>query len=401
MVCSVFLKKKGRKRVGFKTNVTPSGAEQLSVDASQKIEIMSESFFGPLWPYIKDRNITDVDFNGRELWITDCNSHRRKVADIPLTKQFVNVFTGHVANMQSREFNKLNPVLEAETEELRISIVNEVVAKTGTSVCIRKTPTFARITVEDSLKTKYATKEILSFLTNAVRAHCNIVVCGEPGVGKTEACKFVSTFINENERVITIEDNLEWHYSKLKPLSDCIEMQVSKRFSYTDAIVTCLRQNPRWMMISEIRGNEAKEYVQALSTGVNGITTLHTDDVRNIPDRVVNMIADRNGAARVENDIYTFVDIGVLVNKKIVKVGNEEKMHRYIDQVGAFVIEDGIKKCYMIFEDGKFVKNPYDESGNLSLDNFLPQHLRTKFKRALIDNPFENGDVIRQANNIK
>ena len=363
--------------MAFKKEIT----QEVPETATTSIEETKEAaFFGPLYEYIKDEQITDVDYNGRELWINDCNNFRRKVTDIPISQQWVRNFAQQVANKESKEFNKLHPVLEAETEDLRISIVDPYVATTGTSICIRKTPTFARITVPDSLATKYATPEILSFLINAVKSHCNIIVCGEPGVGKTECCKFISQFIAENERVITIEDSLEWHFSKIKPRADCIEMQVhptkENKFTFTDAIVTCLRQNPRWMMIAEIRGEEAKEYVQALSTGVNGITTLHTDDVRNIPDRVVNMVADRSAASRMESDIYTFVDVGVLVNKKMDKNGH---VRRFIDQIGVFTNDHGKEKSELVFDNGKPVENYR-----------LPESIYKKFKRAHIDNPYQN-----------
>lgn len=73
-----------------------------------------------------------------------------------------------------------------------------------------------------------------------------------PGIGKTECVKFFSQFIPANERVITIEDTLEIRYAETNPGKDCIEMKVSEDvFGYSEAIKSCLRMNPKWIMLSE------------------------------------------------------------------------------------------------------------------------------------------------------
>ncbi|MCR5054089.1 MAG: pilus assembly protein, partial [Lachnospiraceae bacterium] len=105
----------------------------------EKISIEEEKdYFGPLFPYVKDEEITDIDFNGRELWLTDSRNARRLCEDVKLPEDFVDTFTKRVANTVSRPFHKQSPVLEAETDTLRITIVHESVAISGRSFCIRK-----------------------------------------------------------------------------------------------------------------------------------------------------------------------------------------------------------------------------------------------------------------------
>ena len=84
-------------------------------------------FFGPLYPYIIDDDVTDVDYNGREVWLTDSNNCRHVCPDLQLTESFIDQFTGRVANGVSKAFNRQNPILEAETASLRITIVHESV----------------------------------------------------------------------------------------------------------------------------------------------------------------------------------------------------------------------------------------------------------------------------------
>lgn len=124
--------------------------------------------------------------------------------------------------------------------------------------------------------------------------------CGMPGIGKTECVKFFSQYVPGNERVITIEDTMEIRYSVTNPGKDCIEMRVNDRFDYADAIKASLRLNPKWIMLSEARSKEVKYLLEGWSTGVRGMTTLHTDDVRNIPDRILNMLETRVDADRLE-----------------------------------------------------------------------------------------------------
>lgn len=336
------------------------------------IEISPE-FFGVLWQFVDNDDITDIDYNGNELWIRDYNNNRKKVTDIEISQNFIRQFTQRIANSVSKEFNKQHPVLEAETKRLRISIVHESVAVTGRSICIRKTLPVARITAKKAVESGYVSKEMLSFLVNCVKAHMNLTICGEPGVGKTECAKFLSGYIPDKERVITIEDNLEWHYHQIKPYADCVELQVSELFGYQDAIVTSLRQNPKWLMVSEVRGEEVASYIQQLTTGVNGITTLHTDDVRKVPERLVNMAADRIGRERMESDIYSFLDVAVLIR---IKRNEEGKERRYLDQLCLFENKNQKLQSSLIFDNGQLV------TGELSED------IKNKFLRAGIREPF-------------
>ena len=105
-----------------------------------------------------------------------------------------------------------------------------------------------RMQVKKMVEDEYVAVPVLELLTNCVAAKMNFVFCGEPGAGKTECAKFFSQFIPAGERVITIEDNPEWHYSQINPGKDCVELRINPDFDYTKAIKTCLRQNPSWIM---------------------------------------------------------------------------------------------------------------------------------------------------------
>lgn len=340
---------------------------------------LTPEYFGPLWPYVMNDNITDIDFNGSQLWVTDCSNCRIQVVSHQITESFIEQFSQRIANQVSRQFNKLNNLLEAEANNLRISIIHESAAVSGRSLCIRKSLPLARIVPAQAIAQNYCSEQVMGLLVNCIRAKMNIVFCGEPGVGKTECAKFFSGFIPADERVITIEDTLEWHFHDIHPEKDCVELKVSENFSYTKAIKTCLRQNPKWIMLSEARSTEVKYLLECWSTGVHGLTTLHTDDTRKVPDRILNMLENRIDADRLENDVYTFMDVAVLLRRKYIQ--SEKVTLRYIDQVCFFSREQGMNIQRLVVTDGR-----------LSEERF-PEDILTRMSREGIGNPFVSKEL--------
>lgn len=299
----------------------------------------TRDFFGLLYPYVQDNDITDIDYNGKDLWITYSNNYR-KCEEIDVSDDFVEQFSARVSNAVSKPFNKQYPVLEAETDFLRITIVHESVAMSGRTFCIRKSLPSVRLTEETMISSGFCSKETLDFLKKCIKDKKNIVFCGEPGAGKTECAKFFSRYIDREERVITIEDNAEWHYSLINEGKDCIELKVNDIVDYSKAIKTCLRLNPKWIMLSEVRSSEVTYLMECFSTGVRGITTIHTDNVRKIPDRMLNMAGNLKGKNMV-NDIYSFVDVGVLVKRHDIKENGRHYAKRHIEQICTFSRENG------------------------------------------------------------
>lgn len=325
---------------------------------------LKEESFGPLLPYVLDEDITDINFNGMDVWVEHLKQGIYKIP-VKLSKEFVNQFSIRVSNVVSEQINKYNNVLEAETDILRISIIHPSATNTGYAVSIRKTPAVMRLTAEKILKENYCSREVLEFLIHCIRARLNIVFCGRPGAGKTELLKFLTQYIPKEEKVMTIEDNLEIHYKDINPGANCVELKVDEEFfPYTKAIKTALRQNPQWVLLSEARSVEVKYLLECFSTGLHGLTTLHTDDTRKIPDRIQNMMQDAYAASRLENDIYSFLNVGVLLRKKVTE---KKEVVRFIDQICLFdrVEEQNVK--HLLVEGGEFISRE------------IPQNIQKKF----------------------
>lgn len=321
---------------------------------------IKEEYYGELLEYIKDDKVTDINYDGTHLWIDHLEEGKYK-SELQLTENFINQFCTRIANVVSQNFNKYNNILEAETDTLRISIIHQSVAQGGVAISIRKTPLVCRLEEGEMIRGGYASEEVLDFLRACIVGHMNVVFCGLPGSGKTELLKYLTRFIPKEEKVITIEDNLEIHYSAINPEHHCVELKVGEQIlPYTQAIKVSLRQNAEWILLSEARSKEVKYLLESFSTGLHGLTTLHTDDVRKVPDRILNMMDGGMDTKRLENDIYTFINVGVLLRKKVLADGS---ITRYVDQICIYDRECGVNKCIMIMDGGEMV--PYKVPENL------------------------------------
>ena len=323
--------------------------------------------FGDLLEYVMDDKITDINWS-QELWVNHLEKGRYKIDGFLLDDSFIQQFYTKISNLMNVQFNINNPLLEAETDNLRISILHDSVTNTGISISIRKTPAVRRISRDSMINDNYCSEDIDNFMENAIKAHCTIVVGGLPGVGKTEYVKYLTNYIPPYERVYTIEDNLELRYSAINPGKDCVEIKISNSFGYSDALKASKRQLPTWVLLAEAGGKEVKYLLENISAGVSCLTTLHLDDVSKIPDRLRNM-----GEAINENDVYSFINIGVQL-ESVVKEG--EKITRRISQVMCLSRNNEKNEKVMIYEDGKI------------LTKNLPEDLLRKFKLAGINDPF-------------
>lgn len=354
------------------------------------IGVMYEENFGALLPYIRDIEVTDINWNGKDLWIDDV-SRGRYCAGIKLENDFVDAFCVRVANVVSKTFNKYYPRLEAETDDLRITIIHKSVSHTGTTISIRKTPIVKRITFAKSIKEDYyAPEEVANLLSNSVKAKFNIVIGGLPGVGKTELVKYLTNYIFPRDRVITIEDTMEIHYSKINPNKDCVELKVDDTiFTYTDAIKSCLRLLPQWILLSEARSKEVQYLLESISTGAKCITTIHTDDMRKVPKRVVNMMGDMDNSSLAEQMAYSYFDVGILVDK--VQDASAGKISRFIAQIVMYYEEGGENKCAVLYDRGKLTGEPIPEE---ALQHFNRMGISDPWKYTFIQDTSQDDNDI-------
>lgn len=310
---------------------------------------ISEELFKELWPYIEDENVTDIKWNGSKLWITDLNKGRYLEDSISLDEEWLKIFTNIVANSVNENFNISKPSLMAETEELRIQAEHESIAGDNkTCLAIRKTPSCSRLAKQDLVKEGYADEFIMELLPCIMRARLSGIITGDVGSGKTELEKYLCSFIPDWDPIVTVEDTLELKLKSLYPNKDVYSMKISDVFSQENAIKDALRLNTKWLIISESRGRDIARIMEGASSGCVALTSIHTENVWEIPDRIMNMVGETTHPG-FENDIYTFFDYGIKVKADYT----DEGIKRSIDQICFFDRTNKTNNITVIVKDGK------------------------------------------------
>ncbi len=334
-------------------------------------EQSGEKSFRALWKYVSDDEITDIEFDSGKLWIKRVNRIREQIFDDEVTSEFMENFADRLGSSSGKNFNPVHAFLCSDTATLRITCVHPNVSISGISVCIRKSMPILRFDRKSAIEDGYCQKETMCLLINCVLARLNITYGGEPGKGKTECGKFFSGFIPDYLKVITIEDVPEWHFSKLYPRKSAIELKTNGR-DYTEILSTVLRLNPAWLFFAESRSREVKYLLEAWSNGIPTMTTLHIEDVRDIPDRILNMLDNQQSSQRVINQIYNNAGVGVLLQE--VEVGGGKTKHR-IGQVGFYYRENGENHRAIVVEEGIL----YPER----IPNYIRDKIEKRIKRDL------------------
>ena len=257
-------------------------------DLKDIIEKNKDELFSEIAQEINNDNVTDIEWDGYNLWITELGIGSY-ISGKELSDRYVENVSIKLANIMGVSFNRSRPILEANTEKLRISIWHESRCHKK-SMSIRKIPEYLRFSHKDLVESDYAPESIINLLENSVTAHLSIVVGGQPHAGKTELVKYLSTKIPHNEKAGVYEDNQEIHYRKINPNKKCVEFFVDDKVTYQDIIKAGLRHNIDWILLSESRGPEVAHLLNSLSTGSYCMTTMHLDEVRDMPDRMYNIL---------------------------------------------------------------------------------------------------------------
>ncbi len=305
-------------------------------DTSKTASILFNDLFGlgVIEEIISDETITDISFNGNALWVQS-NKFGRRLYDRQITQQEAYIITEKIANQAQKQFNLANPILDVEYETIRLNAIHESLSPDGRSFSIRLLKAKNMID-EESFP---ATKELLEFLKDAMNSRKNIIISGQTGSGKSELQKYLIKYINDRDKVVLISDNNELKLGKLYPHKD-IYTWVTKQVDvstinvdFKKLIKPALRYNPEWLIISEARGEEAFDMINAATTGHSIITTIHANDATSIPNRLLNMSCEKMVSINentLKNNIYNVLDIGIHMQTTFT---DEGFITRAIDQV--------------------------------------------------------------------
>ena len=302
--------------------------------------VFSQIDFGLLLPLLEDDDITDISYsNGGQLHVKTLTQGIREEHIEGLNDEVMEKLAFQCSNVMGKTFNMAHPLLDAESAELRLNFVHKSIATNGIAVLIRKTPAKIRLNKDKLVKEDYVSLKLHDFLLTCVSGHCNILVSGETGSGKTELVKYLASNIKEDEKIITIEDTLELHLDKIYPTRDIVAMKTNNIASYSDVLVACMRQNPRWILLSEVRSDEAVLAVRnSISSGHNILSTIHSDKASSIPMRLYSLLETSQDIDQFVKSMHRYIQLGVHVKGFFSKQYN--RFQREITQVCEFYVDE-------------------------------------------------------------
>ena len=366
--------------------------------------LFSNIDFGPLKQYLDDDNITDISYsNNGQVWLKSLDRGVYRIDNPGINNELMEKIAFQCANIMGKTFNMASPLLDSESAELRMNFIHDSIARNGIAAVFRKTPAKIRLEKEKIIEQKYITTGIHDFLIQCVKGHCNIIVSGETGSGKTELVKYLASHTAFNEKIITIEDTLELHLDTIFPERDIVALKTNNIASYSDVLVGCMRQNPKWILLSEVRSAEAVTAVRnSISSGHNILSTIHADKASSIPYRLYSLLESNIDVEQFMTTIYRYIQLGVHVRARYDK--QTGKFLREVCEVCEFHVTDENKpETNIIYKkniDGTEIINPpssylidYLESQGVDLNK---QDLSESNKTG----PFENNQTINNSGNV-
>ena len=250
---------------------------------------------GPLEPLLKDESINDILVNGPQQIFVE-RSGKLELTDITFQdeKHLLRIID-KIVSAVGRRVDESNPYVDARLADgSRFNAMVPPIAVDGSLVSIRKFKK-DKLAIDDLVTFGAFTEEMAAYLQAAVACRLNVIVSGGTGSGKTTTLNALSSFIDNSERILTIEDTAELqlqqtHVGRMESRPANVEGKGS--VSQRDCLRNALRMRPDRIIVGETRGEEVIDMLQAMNTGHDGsMTTIHANSARDAVSRLENMIA--------------------------------------------------------------------------------------------------------------
>jgi pilus assembly protein CpaF len=270
---------------------------RLSAETRQQLfrEIVDEILgYGPIEPLLADQDVSEVMVNGPNLVYVERSGRVTKTDVVFDDNDHVLRIIDRIIRPLGRRVDRKSPMVDARLPDgSRVNAIIAPCALAGPTITIRKF-SVDKLTVKDLIGFGSVTSPMAEFLEACVRARLNIVVSGGTGSGKTTLLNVLSSFIPEDERIVTIEDSaeLQLHQEHVVPLETAAaDLDGSGEVTIRDLVKNALRMRPERIVVGEVRGGEALDMLQAMNTGHDGsLTTIHANTPRDTIARLETLV---------------------------------------------------------------------------------------------------------------
>ncbi|MDM5335790.1 CpaF/VirB11 family protein [Fictibacillus enclensis] len=299
---------------------------------------------------IRDNTVTDIGYNGTDLIIEGNDKKMKYTGNTKISDEYIVRIIQKFANANGKDFTPKNPILDGKFGNIRINAIHKKNSTEGTTMSLRVVR--PKLALRKENFSDFAPDYMYQFFEKFVQLRTNIVISGETGTGKTELQKLLASFIPFKQKIVLIEDTAETFLKEMFQDKDILSWITSSDVTITDLVKAALRNNPRWILVSETRSMEAYEMIQAVLSGHHIITTLHAVNAKAIPKRFVNMAKMGYAVSEeaLEMDIRRYFDFGV----HIKRVEHKGRIIRYLSEVVEFKEEGDQTVFKQRFVDGHF-----------------------------------------------
>lgn len=266
--------------------------DRLALNQELYDEVMG---LGPLEPLLKDETINDILVNGPKRIFIE-RAGKLELSDVTFRdERHLLRIIDKIVSAVGRRVDESNPYCDARlTDGSRFNCMIPPIAVDGSLVSIRKFKK-DKLKIQDLVSFGAFTEEMAAYLQAAVSCRLNIIVSGGTGSGKTTTLNALSSFIDNHERVLTIEDTAELQLQQIhvgRMESRPANVEGKGAVTQRDCLRNALRMRPDRIIVGETRGEEVIDMLQAMNTGHDGsMTTIHANNPRDAISRLENMVA--------------------------------------------------------------------------------------------------------------
>ena len=251
--------------------------------------------YGPITELLDDKNITEIMVNGPKDIYIELDGRIIKDESISfINDEHIIRTIQRLIQPLGRTIDTANPMVDARLKDgSRLNAIIPPLSLKGPVITIRKFKE-ELANIDDFLRGGTLTPEMAIFLESCIKAKLNIIICGGTGSGKTTLLNVLSSFINNDERIITIEDAAELKLKQEHVISletRLVNYDGAGEITIRDLVINSLRMRPDRIIVGEVRGKEAFDMLQAMNTGHSGsMTTMHANSPIDALNRLEAMV---------------------------------------------------------------------------------------------------------------